>query len=255
MTEPLLPDFSGKIALITGASRGIGEATAHLLAAQGAHVVVSSRKADGVEAVADSIRQAGGQATGIPCHVGEPNAVETLFARIVSDFGRLDVLVNNAATNPHFGHIVETPLSMVDKTMAVNVRGFFHMSQRAALLMKDTGGGAIVNTSSINGERPAPYQGIYSITKAAIISMTRAFAKECAAWKVRVNAVLPGLTDTRFAAALTTNKRMLDMILPLIPMGRIAQPEEIAPAIAFLASDAASYITGACLPVDGGFLA
>jgi NAD(P)-dependent dehydrogenase (short-subunit alcohol dehydrogenase family) len=255
MTDPRILDFSGKIALITGASRGIGEATAHLMAAQGAHVLVSSRKADGVEAVADSIRQAGGQATGMPCHVGEPDAVEALFARIVSDFGRLDVLVNNAATNPHFGHIVETPLSMVDKTMEVNVRGFFHMSQRAALLMKDTGGGAIVNTSSINGERPAPYQGIYSITKAAIISMTRAFAKECAAWKVRVNAVLPGLTDTRFAAALTTNKRMLDMILPLIPMGRIAQPEEIAPAIAFLASDAASYITGACLPVDGGFLA
>jgi NAD(P)-dependent dehydrogenase (short-subunit alcohol dehydrogenase family) len=255
MTDPRILDFSGKIALITGASRGIGEAAAHLMAAQGAHVLVSSRKADGVEAVADSIRQAGGQATGMPCHVGEPDAVEALFARIVSDFGRLDVLVNNAATNPHFGHIVETPLSMVDKTMEVNVRGFFHMSQRAALLMKDTGGGAIVNTSSINGERPAPYQGIYSITKAAIISMTRAFAKECAAWKVRVNAVLPGLTDTRFAAALTTNKRMLDMILPLIPMGRIAQPEEIAPAIAFLASDAASYITGACLPVDGGFLA
>jgi NAD(P)-dependent dehydrogenase (short-subunit alcohol dehydrogenase family) len=123
------------------------------------------------------------------------------------------------------------------------------------LMMKDQGGGSIVNTSSINGERPAPYQGIYSITKAAVISMTRAFAKECASWKVRVNAVLPGLTDTRFAAALTTNERMLKMILPLIPMGRIAQPAEIAPAIAFLASDAASYITGACLPVDGGFLA
>lgn len=255
MTQPPIVDFSGKIALITGASRGIGEATARLMAAQGAHVLVSSRRLESVEAVAASIREAGGQATGIPCHVGDPDSVETLFDKIVSDLGRLDVLVNNAATNPHFGPIVETPLSMVDKTMEVNVRGFFHMSQRAALLMKDQGGGAIVNTSSINGERPAPYQGIYSITKAAIISMTRAFAKECAAWGVRVNAVLPGLTDTRFAAALTTNKRMLDMILPLIPMGRIAQPGEIAPAIAFLASDASSYITGACLPVDGGFLA
>jgi len=255
MTQPPIVDFSGKIALITGASRGIGEATARLMAAQGAHVLVSSRRLESVEAVAASIREAGGQATGIPCHVGDPDSVEALFDKIVSDLGRLDVLVNNAATNPHFGPIVETPLSMVDKTMEVNVRGFFHMSQRAALLMKDQGGGAIVNTSSINGERPAPYQGIYSITKAAIISMTRAFAKECAAWRVRVNAVLPGLTDTRFAAALTTNKRMLDMILPLIPMGRIAQPGEIAPAIAFLASDAASYITGACLPVDGGFLA
>ena len=165
------------------------------------------------------------------------------------------MLVNNAATNPHFGHIAETPLAMVDKTVEVNIRGYFHMSQKAALLMKDQGGGAIVNTSSINGVRPGPYQGIYSITKAAVISMTQAFAKECAPWKVRVNAVLPGLTDTRFAAALTGNERMLKMILPLIPLNRVADPEEIAPAIVFLASDSASYITGAALPVDGGFLA
>lgn len=255
MNDPRMLDFSDRIVLITGASRGIGEATARLMASQGAHVIVSSRKDEGVRAVADSIRQAGGKATGITCHVGDPDEVEALFSRISSEFGRLDVLVNNAATNPHFGHIVETPLSMVDKTVEVNIRGFFHMSQRAASMMKEQGGGAIVNTSSINGERPAPYQGIYSITKAAVISMTKAFAKECAGWKVRVNAVLPGLTDTRFAAALTSSERMLDMIMPLIPMGRIAQPEEIAPAIAFLASDAASYVTGACLPVDGGFLA
>ncbi len=255
MIDSRLIDFSDKTALITGSSRGIGEATARLLASRGAHVIVSSRKAEDVESVAADIRAVGGQATGIACHVGDPDAVEALFRKISAELGRLDVLVNNAATNPHFGHIVETPLSMLDKTVEVNIRGFFHMSQRAALMMKEQGGGSIVNTSSINGERPAPYQGIYSITKAAVISMTRAFAKECAAWNVRVNAVLPGLTDTRFAAALTTNERMLKMILPLIPMGRIAQPEEIAPAIAFLASEAASYVTGACLPVDGGFLA
>jgi NAD(P)-dependent dehydrogenase (short-subunit alcohol dehydrogenase family) len=136
----------------------------------------------------------------------------------------------------------------------VNVRGYFLMSQKAALLMKQNGGGAIVNTSSINGERPGPGQGIYSVTKAAVISMTRAFAKECAPWGVRVNAILPGLTDTKFASALIGNERILNMILPLIPMNRVAQPEEIAPAILFLASDAASYITGACLPVDGGLL-
>ena len=121
--------------------------------------------------------------------------------------------------------------------------------------MKDNEGGAIVNVSSINGDRPAPYQGIYSITKAAVLSMTRAFAKECAPWKVRVNAVLPGLTDTRFAEALTKSERMLNMLLPMIPLNRMAQPEEIAPAIVFLASDAAAYVTGVSLPVDGGFLA
>jgi NAD(P)-dependent dehydrogenase (short-subunit alcohol dehydrogenase family) len=248
-------EFEGKVALVTGASRGIGEATARLLAAGGAHVVVSSRKAESVEAVAASIRESGGAADCVACHIGDPDAIDQAFAYVAAEHGRLDILVNNAATNPHFGHITETPLSMLDKTMEVNIRGYFHASRTAALMMKDSGGGAIVNVSSINGDRPAPYQGIYSITKAAVLSMTRAFAKECAAWNVRVNAVLPGLTDTKFAEALTKSDRMLNMLLPLIPMNRIAQPGEIAPAIAFLASDAATYVTGACLPVDGGFLA
>jgi NAD(P)-dependent dehydrogenase (short-subunit alcohol dehydrogenase family) len=255
MTDTPHPqDFTGKVALVTGASRGIGEATARLLAARGAHVVVSSRRQESVDAVAGAIAAAGGRASAVACHVGDEAAIDALFERIGDEYGRLDVLVNNAATNPHFGHIAETPLSMVDKTVQVNLRGYFHASQRGAILMKGGGGGAIVNVSSVNGERPGPMQGIYSVTKAAVISMTRAFAKECAGWGVRVNAVLPGLTDTKFAAALTQSERMLNMILPLIPLGRVAQPEEIAPAIAFLASDAASYVTGACLPVDGGLL-
>jgi len=248
-------NLDGRVALVTGASRGIGEATAQLLARHGAHVIVSSRKQDSVDAVAEAIRAAGGQASALACHVGEPESIDAAFAQIAADHGRLDILVNNAATNPHFGHITSTPASMIEKTVDVNVRGYFLMSQHAALMMKTQGGGSIVNTSSINGVRPGPGQGIYSVTKAAVISMTQAFAKECAPWKVRVNAVLPGLTETRFAAALLENERMLNMILPLIPMGRVAQPEEIAPAILFFASDAASYVTGTCLPVDGGFLA
>jgi NAD(P)-dependent dehydrogenase (short-subunit alcohol dehydrogenase family) len=255
MSDRPVLDFSDKIILVTGASRGIGEATARLMAGLGGHVIVSSRRQQSVDEVAASIRAAGHQATGLACHVGDPEAVETAFAQIVEQFGRLDVLVNNAATHPHFGHIAETPLSMVDKTIDVNIRGYFQMSQKAALMMRDSGGGAIVNISSINGRVPGPMQGIYSITKAAVISMTQAFAKECAAWNVRVNAVLPGLTDTKFAAALTQSERMLRMILPLIPMERIAAPAEIAPAVAFLASAEASYITGVALPVDGGFLA
>lgn len=247
-------NLDGRVALVTGASRGIGEATAHLLARHGAHVIVSSRRQDSVAAVAAAIRDAGGKASALACHVGETESIEAAFAQIEQEHGRLDILVNNAATNPHFGHITATPVSMLEKTVEVNIRGYFVMSQKAALLMKAHGGGAIVNTSSINGVRPGPGQGIYSVTKAAVISMTQAFAKECAPWKVRVNAVLPGLTDTKFAAALIENERMLNMILPLIPMGRVASPAEIAPAILFLASDAASYVTGACLPVDGGFL-
>lgn len=253
MSEDLF-DLGGRVAVVTGASRGIGEATARLLARYGAHVVVSSRKLESVEAVAESIRSDGGQASAVACHVGELEAIEALFEKVSAEHGRLDILVNNAATNPHFGHITETPVTMIDKTVGVNVRGYFLMCQKAALMMK-AAGGSIVNVASINGERPGPYQGIYSVTKAAVISMTQAFAKECAPWKVRVNAVLPGLTDTHFASALIKNERMLNMILPLIPLGRVAQPEEIAPAILFLASDAASYLTGASVPVDGGFLA
>lgn len=247
-------NLAGRVALVTGASRGIGEATARLLARHGAHVIVSSRREDSVAAVAESIRADGGQASALACHVGEVEAIEAAFAEIGRRHGRLDILVNNAATNPHFGHITETPVSMIEKTVEVNVRGYFLMSQKAALMMKEQGGGSIVNTSSINGERPGPGQGIYSVTKAAVISMTQAFARECAPWKVRVNAVLPGLTDTKFASALIGNERILKSILPLIPMNRVAQPEEIAPAILFFASDAASYVTGTCLPVDGGFL-
>jgi NAD(P)-dependent dehydrogenase (short-subunit alcohol dehydrogenase family) len=248
-------NLDGRVALVTGASRGIGEATAHLLARHGAHVIVSSRRHESVAPVAEAIRAEGGKSSALACHVGQTESIDSAFALIEKEHGRLDILVNNAATNPHFGHITETPVSMIEKTVEVNVRGFFVASQKAALLMKSHGGGSIVNTSSINGVRPGPGQGIYSVTKAAVISMTQAFAKECAPWKVRVNAVLPGLTDTRFASALIGNERILNMILPLIPLGRVAQPEEIAPAILFFASDAASYITGACLPVDGGFLA
>ena len=248
-------NLDGRIALVTGASRGIGEATAHLLARHGAHVIVSSRRHESVAAVAETIRAAGGKASALACHVGETDSIDAAFALIEEEHGRLDILVNNAATNPHFGHITETPVSMIEKTVEVNVRGYFVMSQKAALLMKRHGGGSIVNTSSINGVRPGQGQGIYSVTKAAVISMTQAFAKECAPWKVRVNAVLPGLTDTKFASALIDNERILNMVLPLLPLNGVAPPEEIAPAILLVASDAASYATGACLPVVGGFLA
>ncbi|MDE0853688.1 MAG: SDR family oxidoreductase [Nevskia sp.] len=248
-------DLNGRVALITGASRGIGEATARLLAEQGAHVIVSSRKQEDLDKVAAAINAAGGKATAIAAHQGESAALKSLMEEISGTFGRLDILVNNAATNPYFGHISDTDTGMVDKTLQVNIKGYFELSALASKLMKKGGGGAIVNIASINGVKPGNMQGIYSITKAAVINMTLAFAKECAPWKVRVNAVLPGLTDTKFASALTKNEQILKTVLPMIPLGRMARPEEIAPAILFLASDAASYVTGTTLTVDGGFLA
>ncbi|MBL6750446.1 MAG: SDR family oxidoreductase [Nevskia sp.] len=247
-------DLTGRIALITGASRGIGEATARLLAEQGAHVVISSRKQEDLDKVAASIRAAGGQATPIAAHQGETAALKSLVGEIASQFGRLDILVNNAATNPYFGHIADTESSMIDKTMQVNIRGYFELCALGAKLMKQGGGGAIVNVASVNGVRPGHYQGIYSATKAAVINFSMAFARECAPWKVRVNAMAPGLTDTKFASALHKNEEIKRTILNQIPMGRLAQPHEIAPAILFLVSDAAAYVTGTTLVADGGLL-
>lgn len=247
-------DLNGRVALITGSSRGIGEATARLLAQYGAHVIISSRKQDACEAVAASIRESGGQATAIAAHQGDSEALESLLDRIEEAVGPVRILVNNAATNPYFGHIADTDLGMLDKTLQVNIRGYFDLSARCARRMRELGGGAIVNIASINGVKPAEAQGIYSITKAAVINMTQAFGKECASWGVRVNAVLPGLTQTHFASTLIDNKEQLDSFLSHIPMQRVGQPEEIAPAVLYLASDAASYVTGTTLAVDGGFL-
>lgn len=247
-------DLTGKVALITGASRGIGEATARLLAEQGAHVVISSRKQEDLDRVAASIIASGGKATAIAAHQGESAALIHLMAEIEQRFGKLDILVNNAATNPHFGHIADTDMAAIDKTLQVNIKGYFELASLAAKLMKKSGGGAIVNIASINGVKPGLYQGIYSISKAAVINMTQAFAKECAPWKVRVNAVLPGLTETKFASALTKNEQILKVALQSIPLARVAQPAEIAPAILYLVSDAASYVTATTLTVDGGLI-
>ncbi len=246
--------LKNKVALITGSSRGIGEEVAKLYAQHGAHVIVSSRKQEGVDAVAEKIRANGGKATAMACHIGDHDFVSSMIDKIKNEIGNIDILVNNAAANPYFGHILDTPLSAMKKTIEVNIEGYFLMSQLAGQMMREAGGGCIINTASINGMTPGPMQGIYSITKAAIISMTKAFAKECAPQNIRVNAVLPGLTDTKFASALTKNDAMLKQIMPMIPMNRIAQPEEIAGAFLFLASSAASYITGINVPVDGGIL-
>lgn len=247
-------DLSGKIALVTGASRGIGQAIAELLAQHGAHVIISSRKAESCQVVVDNIINAGGSAEAMACHIGEMAQIEAIFAQIEAKHGRLDILVNNAATNPHFGAIVDTDINAFQKTVDVNIRGYFFMSSYGAKLMAKNGGGAIVNVASVNGVIPGLFQGIYSITKAAVMSMTQAFAKECAGMGVRVNALLPGFTDTKFASALVKNEQVVKSVLQHVPMNRIAQPNEMAGAVLYLVSPAASYTTGVCLNVDGGYL-
>lgn len=247
-------DLSGKIALVTGASRGIGAEIAKLLAAHGAHVIVSSRKQADCQIVVDEIVAAGGAAEAVACHIGELEQIEALFAGLAQKHGRLDVLVNNAATNPYFGPITETDPAVFQKTVDVNIRGYFYMCSHGAKLMAHHGGGSIVNVASVNGVVPGFQQGIYSITKAAVISMTKAFAVECAEAGVRCNALLPGLTDTRFASVLVNTPAILKQALAHVPMRRVAQPSEMAGAALYLASAASSYTTGAAINVDGGYL-
>ncbi len=254
MPKTTMFDLDGRIALVSGASRGIGESIARLLAQQGAHVIVVSRRLDGCQRVADSINAGGDQATAMACHIGETEQIQDLFARIRATFGRLDILVNNAATNPQFGSVLDVGLGAFQKTVDVNVRGYFFMSVEAGKLMREHGGGSIINVASINGVSPGVFQGVYSMTKAAVINMTKAFAKECAGFNIRCNALLPGLTDTRFASALVENQAILKTALAQIPLNRVAQPEEMAGAVLYLASSASSYTTGTALNVDGGFL-
>ena len=246
-------DLQGKIALVTGASRGIGESIAKLLGKQGAHVIVSSRKLDDCQSVADSIIAAGGSAEALACHVGSMDDIANCFAHIKSAHGKLDILINNAATNPYFGDILDTDLGAYTKTVDVNIRGYFFMCIEGGKLMRDNGGGSIVNTASINALKPGPMQGIYSISKAAVVNMTQAFAKECGKHGIRVNALLPGLTKTKFAGALFSNDDIYQSAIANIPLRRHAEPDEMAGTVLYLVSDAFSYTTGECIVVDGGF--
>jgi NAD(P)-dependent dehydrogenase (short-subunit alcohol dehydrogenase family) len=245
--------LSGKLALIAGASRGIGEATAKRLAAHGAHVICASRKLDECERVAEEIRAAGGTARALKLHLGERADHDNALASIEASEARLDILVNNGGTNPYFGPAADTPEAAWDKTVEVNLKGPFFLTTRALPLMKATGGGAIVNVASINGLKPGWGQGIYSITKAALISMTQVFAQEHGPDGVRVNALCPGLTETKLAAGLMTDAAELQAMMERnFSIARVAQPEEMAAAIHFLVSDEAAYMTGQTLVVDGG---
>jgi NAD(P)-dependent dehydrogenase (short-subunit alcohol dehydrogenase family) len=243
--------LEGKTALVTGASRGIGEAIAMTLADYGAHCILVSRKIEGLEAVVKKITDKGGKADAIACHMGYADRISTLFDDIMERFVKLDILINNAATNPYFGPMIDADALAWDKTFDVNLKGPFFMIQHAARLMKKNGGGAIVNVSSVNAITSAPFQGIYAITKAGLVSMTKTFAKELVGDNIRVNALLPGVTATKMAGVLTEDSELLD----LVPMKRAAQPVEMAGAVLYLVSEASSYATGSCLVCDGGVTA
>jgi len=246
--------LEGKVALITGASRGIGEAIAGTLARSGAHCILASRKIEALKIVEQKIVEAGGRADSIACHMGDIGQIEALIRDIGDHFGKLNILVNNAATNPHYGPLLSASESMWEKTHEVNLKGPFFLIQKAAPLLETSGGGSIINVASINGISPGTDRGIYSITKAGVIMMTKAYARELAPKNIRVNALLPGLTETKFAGALFDDEAGYREAVKNIPLGRSARPEEMAGAVLYLASDASSFTTGACLICDGGRL-
>ena len=245
-------DLSGRVALVTGASRGIGSAIAHSLAEQGAQVVLSSRRQADLDEEAARINSEHPEAAiAIAAHAGRPDDLERLVGEVMKRFSRVDILVNNAATNPYFGPVMGAELAAWDKTFEVNLRGMFILTKLVYEASMETHGGSVVNVASVGGLRPGLGLGVYNITKAGVIMFTRQLAKEIGGM-VRVNAVAPGLIKTRFAEALWGNEAILDRVLAANPMGRIGVPEEVASAVVFLASDAASYINGEVIVIDGG---
>ncbi len=246
-------DLKGKVAIITGASKGIGESMAQILAEAGAKVIVSSRKQEAVDEVANALKAQGYEATGVACHVGEMSQLKNLVEKTIEIYGGIDIIINNAATNPVFGPVVNTDESAFDKIMQVNVKAPFELAKLCYPSMKSRGGGSIINISSIGGLSPEPLLGIYSVSKASLVMLTKVIAKEWGKDGIRANVVCPGLIQTKFSEALWKNDEMLQKSVKHLPISRIGKPEDLAGVALFLASDAAAYITGAVYTVDGGY--
>ena len=246
--------LAGKVAIVTGASKGIGKAMAQAFAESGATVIVSSRKQEAVDEVAQAIAADGGEALGIACHVGDADQCKALVNKTIEKYGGVDILVNNAATNPIFGPIQEAPNEVFDKIMQVNVKSPFILSNLVYPSMVERGGGSIIHISSVEGLKPGFGLGLYSVSKAALLMLAQNQAKEWGSDGIRVNAICPGLIKTKFSAALWQNEKLLQQMEHMLPTGRIAQPDEMAGLALFLASDASSYCTGGVYTADGGYM-
>ncbi len=245
--------LDGKVALITGASKGIGFSIAEIFAAAGAKVVLCSRKQEAVDEMAKKLKSKGYEATGIACNVGKMEELPGLIAKTIDTYGQLDILVNNAASNPVFGPVHETTLEAFDKIMDVNLKAPFELCRLCFPHLRKSSGASVINISSIGGISPEHGLGIYSVSKAALISLTKVFAKEWGESKIRVNAICPGLIETKFSEALWKNDKIMSMILKQLSIKRSGTSEEIGAMALFLASGASSYTTGGVFTADGGF--
>jgi NAD(P)-dependent dehydrogenase (short-subunit alcohol dehydrogenase family) len=247
--------LANKIALITGASRGIGRAAALAFASAGADVAIASRKIADLETVAAEIKKLGRDSLAVQTHLGRMDEISRLVKKVTDKFGRIDILVNNAGGSPALASAMEAEERLWDKVMDVNLKGLFFLSQAVARGMKDTGGGRIINVSSIDAFRPDHKIGVYAISKAAVVMATKVMAKEWAPYHIRVNAIAPGHVHTAlFDSYLSSDVGIQEQILKRTPVKRIAEPEEIVGGMIFLASDASSFVTGETLVIDGGIM-
>lgn len=244
--------LEGKVALVTGASKGIGEAIAHYFASSGATVVINSRKQEELDKVAATIQGLGGKCIGIAGNAGDSAFCKILIEKTIEAFGGIDILVNNAASNPVFGPVVESESWAFDKIMNVNVKAPFELGKLVYPIMKERGGGSVINISSIAGITPDPGLGLYSVSKAALNMLTKVTAKEWGKDGIRVNAICPGLIKTKFSEALWQDEKWLNRFVKLAPISRMGTVDEIAALALFLASPASGYCTGTLFTADGG---
>jgi NAD(P)-dependent dehydrogenase (short-subunit alcohol dehydrogenase family) len=245
-------DFSGRVGIVVGASRGIGKATAFGLAECGADVVAAARKAEGLQALSEEISGLGGRCMVVPTNIRRTEQIEELVKKTLDEFGRIDFLVNNAASTPALSELIDLEEGIWDVILNTNVKAYFLLCRAVAKEMIKQGKGSIVNISGISGLLPETQLGAYSISKAAVMHLTRALGGELGRSNVRVNSVAPGLTRTDFSRFYWDDEYHLNSFLARCALGRVAEPEEMAKPVIFLLSDHASYINAQTLVIDGG---